>query len=201
MPLLFKNGMGMVVTLLIAGTSHVGKSSLAAAVAAGVGCAVRATDSMARHPGRPWPVPPPHVAEFYARMSADSIYQFLLHHHQNMWPLIAGAVAQSQRPCVWEGSALRPEYLAGLVGPDILAICLHAPDDVVRQRIHASCGYEGLGAAHQGLVDAFVERSLRDNRAQVQAARAAEITCADTAGPDAVETLCRDLTARLRARL
>ena len=188
----------MGVNPLIAGTSHVGKSSLAATIADAVGCAVWATDSMARHPGRPWPVPPPHVAEFYARMSADSIYQFLLHHHQNMWPMIAGAVAQSQGPCIWEGSALRPEYLAGLAGTGNLALCLHAPDDVVRQRIHASCGYRDLEATHQGLVDAFVERSVRDNRAQVRAARAAGITCVDSAEPDAVAALCRDLIGRLR---
>ncbi len=40
--------------LLIGGTSHVGKSTLAARLASSLGWSTRSTDQLARHPGRPW---------------------------------------------------------------------------------------------------------------------------------------------------
>ena len=40
--------------LLIGGTSHVGKSTLAQLLALKLGWNYRSTDKLARHPGRPW---------------------------------------------------------------------------------------------------------------------------------------------------
>lgn len=186
-------------TLLITGTSHVGKSSLAAAIAAATGWQIRATDAMARHPGRPWPTTPAHVAEFYANLSPDSHFQFLLHHHENMWPGIRAALPASAR-VIWEGSALRPEYLARLTAPGTLALCLYAPPEILRQRIHASAGYADLSPSHRHLVDAFLERSLRDNTAQTQAASAARIACIDTSRTGALEAARDDLLAQLQGQ-
>lgn len=42
-------------TILIAGTSHVGKSTLAGLLSERLRCEAISTDSLARHPGRPWP--------------------------------------------------------------------------------------------------------------------------------------------------
>ena len=59
------------------------------------------------------------MAEFYSLLSDETIFQFLLQHHQNMWPairrLVCGLCAE-KIPFVLEGSALRPEYVAGLDG-------------------------------------------------------------------------------------
>src|SRR5436190_17319138 len=111
--------------LLITGTSHVGKSSLGHDIAAATGWQLRATDTMARHPGRPWPTTPPHVAEFYAKLSPDSIFQFLLNHHENMWQSIQAALQIPGQYAIWEGSALRPEYLARLPQSENLSICFY----------------------------------------------------------------------------
>lgn len=55
--------------ILLGGTSHAGKSTLARAVASSLGWRTLSTDQLARHPGRPWALPPQfvptHVDEHY----------------------------------------------------------------------------------------------------------------------------------------
>lgn len=63
--------------ILIAGTSHVGKSTFAARLTKALGCSLISTDSLARHPGRPWPTVRPAVAEFYSSLSPETIHWFL----------------------------------------------------------------------------------------------------------------------------
>jgi hypothetical protein len=49
--------------VLIGGTSNVGKSTLAQAVAERLGFEYLSTDGLARHPGRPWPPSSPRLSE------------------------------------------------------------------------------------------------------------------------------------------
>jgi predicted kinase len=62
--------------VLIGGTSNVGKSTVADEVAARLRFERWSTDSLARHPGRPWRTDgdelPPHAAEHYRDLTVDS---------------------------------------------------------------------------------------------------------------------------------
>ena len=111
--------------LLIFGTSHVGKSTLAARVGRALGWQVQSTDSLARHPGRPWPEVREPVAEFYSRLTDESVFWFLRVHHENMQPLLRQRIVadcQAGKGSVLEGSALRPEFINTLDRPEVLAV-------------------------------------------------------------------------------
>ena len=62
--------------ILISGTSHVGKSTLAEKLAERLGWAGMSTDKLGRHPGRPWLAIPAPVAEFYSRLTPETIHWF-----------------------------------------------------------------------------------------------------------------------------
>lgn len=72
--------------LLIFGTSHVGKSTLANRLGEALGWQMTSTDSLARHPGRPWPEVKAPVAEYYSSLSDETISWFPRAHHENMRP-------------------------------------------------------------------------------------------------------------------
>jgi predicted kinase len=187
-------------SLLIAGTSHTGKSTLAAAIGGRFGWRVFTTDKLGRHPGRPWPDVLPCNAEYYTQLSAASIYQFLLHLHQNLWPAVMRLIHDMRAygvPFVLEGSALRAEYLASRSWPGTAIIQLHADHEVIRARIHRQSGYATLSEDHQAIVDRFIERSLRDNDENLAAARRHGLPCLDIADPAALD----HFTERFRDRV
>ena len=160
--------------LLIFGTSHVGKSTLADQIGGSVGWPVRSTDQMAQHPGRPWPHVKPPVSEFYANLSDKAVYWFLQAHHENMWPGIQReiiAATQSKDGVIFEGSALRPEFIASLDTPNALAIGLYAGSDFLRSRIENESNYAQQDDRTRKLIDAFVRRSLTDNAMIVSTAK------------------------------
>lgn len=170
--------------ILVGGTSHTGKSTLSASLAAALNYEVLSTDKMARHPGRPWPQARPHVVEFYRNLSAGSMHTFLLHHHENMWPSIKRLVEDrlaAKTYCILEGSAMRPEYLAELAGSKNVCICLYASADVIQNRIYSNSHYADLTPELRSLVDAFVDRSVRDNEANALAAKQRGIELIDVA--------------------
>ena len=106
--------------ILIGGSSHVGKSTLAAALAAKLGWAQISTDKLARHPGRPWQPAqqqvPDHVAEHYLSLSVCALLEDVLHHYKvNVWPQVEAIVAatatagwRASRPPPCEG---KPSHL------------------------------------------------------------------------------------------
>ncbi|MGI9450765.1 MAG: hypothetical protein ACR2QH_09045 [Geminicoccaceae bacterium] len=176
--------------LLIAGTSHTGKSTLAMSIGEALGWSILSTDKLARHPGRPWPTVLPPIAEYYARLTSETIYQFLLHHHQNMWPHIRRLIQDhrdNEIPFVLEGSALRPEYIASQAAPETMIVCLHADHAFLRHRMYRQSGYEQLEQDHQAIVDKFIERSLRDNDENLSAARDHGLQCIDARDQEAVD--------------
>lgn len=184
-------------SLLISGTSHTGKSTLASLVGETLGWDVLSTDQMGRHPGRPWPKVPPHIAEYYSCLSAKTIYQFLLHHHENMWPNIQRLILENhdkEVPFVLEGSALRPEYIATQISNKTAVVCLYSDRDFLRGRMHKQSCYDLLGESHQSIVDRFIDRSLRDNDKNLSAARSHGLPCIDVRDADAVEQFYAALT-------
>lgn len=183
-------------SLLITGTSHVGKTTLANTLSETWCVELLHTDKMGRHPGRPWPKVKPFIGEFFERLSAETVFQFLLIHHQNMWryvePLIQKKVSED-KGFVFEGCALRPEYISSLLGDSLQAVCLTADVAFITDRIHASSEFETLSIKHQLIVDAFIDRSLRDNALQVEKAAEFGIPCTDVGDPSALQSLKHNL--------
>ncbi|MER6363281.1 hypothetical protein [Kitasatospora sp. NPDC001527] len=160
----------MLRVVLIGGTSHTGKSTLARVVAERLGFECRSTDTLARHPGRPWPVPgwelPPHVADHYRTLSVEELIASVLGHYARLRPrieeLVAGRVADGDGPgLVLEGSALWPAAVAGLVGPGTAALWLTAEEAVLRDRIRRGGRYTEADEDGRYLMDAFLARSVR----------------------------------------
>ena len=77
--------------LLIGGTSHTGKSTLGTRLAHERNGVYQSTDTLARHPGRPWKTfpetVPPHVAEHYLTLTPPELIADVVRHYtQNVWP-------------------------------------------------------------------------------------------------------------------
>jgi hypothetical protein len=71
--------------LLIGGTSHTGKSTLAGSLAERLAADVLATDYLAHHPGRPWSAPAErssYVIAHYRDLSVPQLMQSALAHHE-----------------------------------------------------------------------------------------------------------------------
>ncbi|GAA3757291.1 hypothetical protein GCM10023082_60260 [Streptomyces tremellae] len=157
--------------VLIGGTSHTGKSTVARAVADRLGFDRLSTDALARHPGRPWPTPerevPPHVGEHYRTLTGDQLITSVLGHYRRLWPRIEELVtARALAPAdtaglVLEGSALWPAEVARLTVPHTAAVWLTAGEDVLAARVHATSGRDRLPPAGRALVDTFLARTLR----------------------------------------
>jgi cytidylate kinase len=163
--------MGEVRVVLIGGTSNAGKSTVARALADGLGFAHRSTDGLARHPGRPWRTPerevPAHVAEHYATLTVDELVESVLGHYQRLWPRIeeliaAHAAGGGTGPgLVLEGPAILPARVAELKVPRAAAVWLTADVSVVRARVRAAGRYDEADPAERLLMDRFVARAER----------------------------------------
>jgi 2-phosphoglycerate kinase len=173
--------------VLIGGTSHTGKSSVARALAERLGFDCRPTDLLARHPGRPWRRPdwevPPHVAEHYATLGVDELIRSVLDHYERLWPaieeLITDRVNGTGPGLVLEGSALWPTRVAGLALPGIRAVWLTADDAVLRERMRASARYDEATDEERHLVDKFLARTERFQKLVAEAVDAHGLTRVD----------------------
>lgn len=154
--------------LLIGGTSNVGKSTVARSLAAAAGFECQSTDTLARHPGRPWRTAgrevPPHVVEHYAKLSRADLLRSVLGHYDRLWPtveaLIRWRVADPDLPrLVLEGSALWPPRVAPVISRHVAAVWLYADDQVIERRMHEAAGYDELSPADRHLVDQFFART------------------------------------------
>ncbi|OHV76583.1 hypothetical protein [Rhizobium sp. LCM 4573] len=185
--------------ILIAGSSHVGKTTLARRLAETLGWNMESTDRLGRHPGRPWPGIPQPVAEYYARLSPETIYWFLKVHHENVWPGIRRMIESeidAERPLILEGSALRPEFIAPLLSDAVAGIYLHADTDFLRERMRSEAGYRQADEPARAIMDKFIERSLRDNSEMREAATQHGVAVVDVSDSRAVAGLFDDLVRR-----
>lgn len=161
--------------LLIGGTSHAGKSTLGRSLAAHLGWSYRSTDKLARHPGRPWRVPPeevpPHVAEHYLSLPVEELIADVLRHYRHtVWPLAealvtAHATDPSAERLILEGSAIWPDCVAASAFSNTTAVWLTASDALFEQRIYAESRYATRSAREKKMIDRFLERTwLYDER-------------------------------------
>ncbi|MCX4703558.1 hypothetical protein [Streptomyces sp. NBC_01373] len=155
--------------VLIGGTSHAGKSSVARAVAERLGFDCRSTDKLARHPGRPWHTAewemPPHVAEHYATLDVDDLIRSVLDHYARLWPRIEELItdrATGDGPgLVLEGSALWPTRVTRMTVPHTRAVWLTVDDAVLGDRLRESARYAERTDRERYLVDKFLARTRR----------------------------------------
>lgn len=153
---------------LIGGSSHAGKSTLGEVVANHLGCRCISTDSLAKHPGRPWrdppEQPPPHVVEHYRDLALDQMMQSVLAHYRSMWsPLVLPLIESGER-LVLEGSALLPELVSQLDMQHVRAIWLVAAEGVLERRIRAESDYGSRDPDARFLIDKFAQRAVAFNR-------------------------------------
>ena len=164
--------------ILIGGSSHSGKSALSESIATNLGWNRISTDTLARHPGRPWrPAPeqvPDHVAEHYLSLSVDELIKDVLHHYRvNVWPKIEEIVAShingpSRAGLIIEGSALWPELVATLNFKNIAALWLTASEAVFRQRIRDESLYHSKSLQERRMIDKFLARTLVYNTQMIE---------------------------------
>ena len=166
--------------ILIGGSSHSGKSALSESIAANLGWNRISTDTLARHPGRPWrPEPekvPDHVAEHYLSLSVDELIKDVLHHYRvNVWPKVEEIVAShindpSRGGLIIEGSALWPELVATLTFDNIATLWLTASEAVFQQRIRDESLYHSKTLRKRRMIDKFLERTLVYNAQMIEIA-------------------------------
>jgi 2-phosphoglycerate kinase len=191
--------------LLIGGTSHVGKSTLAQALAATLGGEHVSTDSLARHPGRPWTTSsgpfPEHVAAHYLSLPVDGLTIQQLRHYQRLWPRIeemaaARATDASARRLILEGSGVLPQPVAALKIPNTAAVWLTASSAVLRNRIYSASRFDELAADEKIIVEKFLGRTEQFDQLILSAANSLGLTSIDTsAAPPTTELMKQCLQA------
>lgn len=154
--------------VLIGGTSHTGKSTIAQSLATRFGWCYRSTDGLARHPGRPWKKTgsvPRHVAEHYLSLSPEALLSSVLQHYKHtVWPLIDEIISSRLatipiQPLVLEGSAILPNMVAERKDRNITALYLTADYELLKKRIYCSSQYGLKSSNGRAMVDNFLERA------------------------------------------
>lgn len=191
--------------LLIGGTSHVGKSTLAEALAATLGWRLISTDRLARHPGRPWATSggpfPEHLAGHYLSLSIDELAGEQLRHYQRLWPRIEGLVTAHAADAgagglIVEGSGVLPERVASLRSPETAAMWLTASAAVLRDRIYSASRFGERTAEQKVMVDKFLGRTSRYNQLIISAVNSHGFASIDTsAAPPTSELIKHCLQA------
>lgn len=189
--------------LLIGGTSHVGKSTLARAMAAKLGGEHVSTDSLARHPGRPWATStgpfPEHLRTHYLSLSADELTTEQLRHYQRLWPRIeamtaARATDTSAPRLVLEGSGVLPRHAAALTST--AAVWLTASTDVLRDRIYSASRFDDLAPEEKAIVGKFLGRTEQYDQLILRAVTSLGLPSIDTStAPSTVELIEQCLQA------
>lgn len=179
--------------ILIGGSSHVGKSTLAQSLAAKLCWNYLSTDNLARHPGRPWVNADgksirEHVAEHYRTLSIDALFfDVLLHYKKNVLPqvevIIHSRMFDLSTEClIIEGSALWPKFIANLVSENdikIKAIWLTASDQFFQNRIHQESNFNQVGEDEKYLIQKFLNRTLLYNKHMKQEVERLGFICID----------------------
>ena len=155
---------------IIGGTSHTGKTTLGKAIANSLSGDYIATDSLAKHPGRPWvsannKTVKKHVAEHYRNLSIPELVTDVLRHYAgNVLPKIETLVqtySDSANQClVMEGSALFPTLVKDLVDrEDVRGIFLVSNYSCLKNRVFVNSNFYSVGKAEQYLIYKFLQRT------------------------------------------
>ncbi len=196
--------------ILVGGSSNVGKSVAAEALAKRLGWRCVSTDSLAKHPGRPWPqnkkAVPDHVSEHYVSLKADELLESVVLHHRRMSPLVAEfiwAVVKNAgaEKVVLEGAALWPFITAGHHLKEVGAIWLTASPETIRSRIHQSSGYVNADPRSRAIISKFLERTLMFDRKTTQLVMEHGCKVLEADEYPGTQELVNDIVSNLRADL
>jgi len=185
--------------LLLGGTSHVGKSTLAATLADALGWNLVSTDQLARHPGRPWRVDgselPDDVRRHYSELTTAGLLEAVTRHYrENVWPIVTAIVhSRVNNPfdsgLVLEGSAILPECVANARLGGAAVIWLTAPVPTIRERIDATSRLATRPPSEQRLIRAFLDRALAFQSLLEEQTHRLGLTCIDATASDALDAL------------
>jgi 2-phosphoglycerate kinase len=190
--------MGQLRVILIGGSSHAGKTALAKALATRLGWRHISTDSLARHPGRPWKTAskavPEHVAEHYLSLAVDELLADVLRHYKTMWQNIEAMITlhandPTTTQLILEGSALWPESVASLTLEKVAAIWLTASNDLFESRIYNASKFEQAATREKKLIQKFLERTHSYNQHMMDAVKQLELASIDIETTSSLEEL------------
>ncbi len=191
--------------ILIGGTSHSGKSTLARYLAERPGWTHVSTDSLARHPGRPWGATGArrHVARHYLELSDGELLRSVLTHYRNMRPLIEPmaltyATDETVPRLVLEGSAIWPDDVASFRVPQVAAVWLVADAALVKARIYKESGYKGCDAQGKAMIDRFVTRSENYQRSMMESIAKHGLPFIEVRDSMSVQEIARDCLGTMR---
>jgi len=188
--------------ILIGGSSHTGKTTIAQTLALKLGWSCASTDYLARHPGRPWRTKqrdiPPHVIDHYSTLSIDELFTDVLQHYQRLWPVTSALIAAhatdpAAERLVLEGSALWPEYVATLNLENVKAVWLTASDELFQKRMYMESQYEQASAQERLLIQKFLARTILYNQkmmAAIQQLGLASLEITEQDSPDNMADRC-----------
>lgn len=190
--------------VLIGGTSHTGKTTVAKRIAEWIGATYVSTDSLARHPGRPWPAArdvPPHVVRHYLELGDHALVTSVLTHYRNMWPLIEALVrkhaADNAQRLVLEGSGVLPEDVAKSRLPGVAAIWLTADKQLLQARMYKESRYDERDAQGRTLIDKFLTRAVNFDRAMMASVKKLGLSYLEIAEVTSTDTAAEQCLARL----
>ena len=162
--------------ILIGGSSHIGKTTLGKSLADKLDWNYVSTDSLGKHPGRPWidgntKVVKEHVAKHYKSLSVeDLLSDVLLHYQQNTLPQVETLVNDcisnlSNKHLLIEGSALYPRFIKYLIDTEnVLGIWFIASDRLFKNRILQESNYYNVDEEKKYLIQKFLARTLLYNQ-------------------------------------
>lgn len=133
----------------------------------------------------------------YQTLSAETLHWLLRIHHQNIWPSVEQRLAEARiggQPIVLEGNALRPELMHKQMMVGTRAVCLTAPEALLRDRIWTTSGHDQASTDLRGRVRSFLGRSLIDNKVMAQAAQRHGVEMINVANPVALTRWMESLT-------
>ena len=182
--------------ILIGGTSHAGKSTLAQHLSESRGWPVIATDQLARHPGRPWKTPskpvPEHVAEHYLSLSADELLTDVLRHYRSLEPTIIRLIEQREADLIIEGSALWPEWVVSVLSDNVTALWLTASDNFLKRRIHQASEHDRAVGEPREIIRKFTERTLLYNQQMMEILHRLELPSLNVEDDSLLEELTKN---------
>ena len=187
--------------ILIGGTSHVGKSTLGRSLADKLDWDYVSTDSLGKHPGRPWinentKVIRKYVAKHYKSLSVEALLSdVLLHYQQNILPQVETLVKdcicdRSSKSLLIEGSALYPRFVEYLIDTkNVRGIWLTASDRIVQNRIYKASNFYNVTQEEKYLIQKFLERTLIYDRRMREDIKSLELVQIDVEFPTSKELI------------
>ncbi len=153
--------------IAISGTSNLGKTTLASAVATTLSWPQISTDTLARHPGRPWTLAdaelPSHVVAHYDQNLPTSLTDQQLDHFHRIEPLVTDAVTRALEAhpdgVVVEGSAVLPSARAAWMAEAHLTLLVGSAG-FIWDRIRHESGYATQPVSARKRIERFRDRSV-----------------------------------------